>query len=345
MNHSKSKVRVATMGTGYFSQYQYNAWKRISEVELVGVYNRTISKADEFGKRYQIPLSSDDLPAMLKVLHPDLLDIITPPETHLEAIRGAARLGISAICQKPFCRNLEEATEAVRIAETAGIQLIVHENFRFQPWYRVIKMLLDAQRLGQIYGIKFSLRPGDGQGPSAYLDRQPYFQKMPRFLIHETAIHFIDVFRYLLGEVSAVCASLRKLNPAIAGEDAGLVVFDFVSGASGLFDGNRLSDHNAKNRRLTMGEMQIEGSKGSMFLNGDGSLFIRRHSSNDVENFAYAWCDRDFGGNCVFNLQKHVVDHLLFGKPLENTAAEYLTNISIEESIYASSSEGRRISV
>ena len=31
---------------------------------------------------------------------------------------------------------------------------------------------------------------GDGQGPRAYLDRQPYFQQMPRFLIHETAIHY-----------------------------------------------------------------------------------------------------------------------------------------------------------
>ena len=35
-------------------------------------------------------------------------------------------------------------------------------------------------------------RFGDGQGPRAYLDRQPYFQTMPRLLVHETAIHWID---------------------------------------------------------------------------------------------------------------------------------------------------------
>ena len=42
---------------------------------------------------------------------------------------------------------------------------------------------------------------------------------MEKFLVHETAIHLIDVFRFLLGEEpSAVYAALRRLNPAIKGE-------------------------------------------------------------------------------------------------------------------------------
>ena len=45
---------------------------------------------------------------------------------------------------------------------------------------------------------------------------------MPRFLIHETGIHLIDVFRYLLGEITGVFARLRRINPVIKGEDAGL---------------------------------------------------------------------------------------------------------------------------
>ncbi|MEO0763052.1 MAG: hypothetical protein AAFZ09_14815, partial [Pseudomonadota bacterium] len=60
----------------------------------------------------------------------------------------------------------------------------------------------------------------DGQGPDAYHARQPYFQRMPRFLVHETAVHWIDTFRYLMGEAETVYADLRRLNPAIAGEDA-----------------------------------------------------------------------------------------------------------------------------
>ena len=67
------------------------------------------------------------------------------------------------------------------------------------------------------------MRPGDGQCPRAYLDRQPYFQEMPRFFVFETGVHMIDVFRFLLGEVTGVFARLRRLNPAIRGEDAGLI--------------------------------------------------------------------------------------------------------------------------
>ena len=44
---------------------------------------------------------------------------------------------------------------------------------------------------------------------------------MPRFLIHETAIHLVDVFRFLMGEVAGVFARLKRFNPAVAGEDAG----------------------------------------------------------------------------------------------------------------------------
>ena len=49
-----------------------------------------------------------------------------------------------------------------------------------------------------------------------------------------------------------VYARLRGINPVIAGEDAGYIVFDYDSGATGLFDGNRLNDHVAANPRLSL---------------------------------------------------------------------------------------------
>ncbi len=104
----------------------------------------------------------------------------------------------------------------------------MHENFRWQPWYREAKRLIDSGTLGTLHSIAFRLRPGDGQGLDAYLDRQPYFQRMPRFLVFETAIHWIDTFRFLLGEVEAVAARLRRINPAIDGEDAGYIIFEFA---------------------------------------------------------------------------------------------------------------------
>jgi D-apiose dehydrogenase len=275
-------IRVAAVGTGYFSRFQYRAWARIPEVTLVGVCNRTLAAAQAFAVEFGIPFADNDLGRMLDITKPDMLDIITPPETHLAAIKLAAARNIDVICQKPFCQTLAEARQAVRIADEAGIQVVVHENFRFQPWHREIRRLLDGNLLGQVYQAAFRLRPGDGQGPGAYLDRQPYFQTMPRLLVHETAIHLIDTFRFLFGDVAGVFAALRKLNPVITGEDSGFILLDMENSVRCIFDGNRLSDHKARNRRMTMGEMLIEGERGVLALDGDGNISFRPHGSNDI---------------------------------------------------------------
>ena len=337
------KIRVATVGTGYFSRFQYAAWDRIEQAELVGICNRTLESANALAQQYDISGVYTNFEQMLDECQPDLVDIITPPETHAAYVRAAVDRGLDTICQKPFTSNLRDATELVDYIESKQSKVIIHENFRFQPWYQQIKKILERGELGQIYQVSYRLRPGDGQGPSAYLDRQPYFQQMPRLLVHETAVHFIDVFRYLFGEVESVYADLRRLNPAIQGEDAGLIVLEFDQGKRGVFDGNRLGDHRANNRRLTMGDLLIEGELGSVTLNGDAQILKRAHGQNEEENVNYSWADRDFGGDCVFNLQQHVVDHLLTGSTLMNTAQDYLQNLQIVEACYASSEQGKKL--
>lgn len=339
---SESPLRIAAVGAGYFSQFQYEAWNRLG-VEVAAVCSRTVESAEVVARRYGVPLSFTDFAEMLDAVRPDLVDIITPPETHLEYIRSAAERGLPIICQKPFTRSLEEAVEAVELAERAGVLLAVHENFRFQPWYAEIGKMIGSAAIGEVYQITFRLRPGDGQGEAAYLDRQPYFQKMDRFLVHETAIHLIDVFRYLCGEVGSVTAELSRLNPAIAGEDAGLILFKFENGSRGLFDGNRLCDHVARNRRLTMGEMLVEGAKGVIRLNGDGDLFIRAHGQNSERRVDYEWEDLGFAGDCVFRLQRHVVECIRNESRVTNSARDYLANLRVEDAVYRSNATGKRV--
>ncbi|MEM7718513.1 MAG: Gfo/Idh/MocA family oxidoreductase, partial [Pseudomonadota bacterium] len=256
--------RVGCIGAGYFAAFHYDAWARIEGVMPVASVDRDLARAKATGLN-----AYSDATAMLEAEKPDIVDIITPPPTHFEAIRTALahRPGV-IICQKPFCQGLDEARAAANMAASAGVPLVVHENFRFQPWYRRIKALIDAGEVGDVQQITFRLRPGDGQGARAYLDRQPYFQDMPRFLVHETAVHWIDTFRYLMGQPDRVFADLRQMNPVIAGEDAGTILFDQGNGRRAVFDGNRLLDHAATNTRCTMGEALVEGTEGTLTLAG-----------------------------------------------------------------------------
>lgn len=336
-----SRLRVAGVGAGYFSQFHYDAWTRMDDVELVGLCDLDAARASQAAARWSAPQSFTNAAEMLDRLKPDLVDIITPPAAHLSLIQLAAGRRINAICQKTFCLSLAEARQAVQTAEAARILLVVHENFRFQPWYGEIKRRLVSGELGQVYQATFRLRPGDGQGAEAYLDRQPYFQTMERFLVHETAIHFVDTFRFLFGEVAGVFADLRRLNPVIAGEDSGIVIFHHAGGVRALFDGNRLVDHPAQNKRLTMGEMIIEGERTVLRLDGDGNLFLRALHSNTWQPIAFEKSEAGFGGDSVYRLQRHVVDHLRGRGPVVNMARDYIANLVVEEAIYKSAASRR----
>jgi predicted dehydrogenase len=339
------RLRVAGAGAGYFSQFHLEGWRDIPGVEYVALCDPDEAKARALAQRFAIPRVFASAAEMLDAVRPDLFDIATPPATHAALVGEAATRRIATICQKAVAPSYAESVAIVLAAERAGIVLAIHENFRFMPHFREAKRLIGAGTLGALHSVAFRLRPGDGQGPHAYLDRQPYFQRMPRLLVYETAIHFIDTFRYLMGEVDAVYARLRRINPAIAGEDAGYIVFEFAGGATGLFDGNRLNDHVAKNTRRTMGEMWLEGSGGVLRLDGDARLWWKPHGGQEREHAYDRGREDTFGGGACGSLQRHVARHLLEGAPLENSGREYLANLAVQEAVYASAAQGRRIAL
>ena len=176
---------------------------------------------------------------------------------------------------------------------------MVHESFRFQPWHREIKRLLDARAIGErLHTLAFNSRPGDGWAPDAYLAQQPYFRQMRRFLVHETGIHFMNTFRFLGGEIGRVYAILKRLNPAIAGEDRGLLVFEFREGAIGVWDANRFNESNTTDPRYTFGEFLVEGDGGSLRLAQDGSLSIQPLGQPERPH-PYDHSRQGFAGDCV----------------------------------------------
>ncbi len=339
------RLRVAAIGAGYFSQFQYQGWRNLAAADCVALCNRDVAKGQALASRFGVAQVFGNARDMINKIKPDLIDIITPPATHMEYVALAAEYGIPVICQKPFGQSYAEALRLTETAQSAGIMLAVHENFRFMPWYREIRTLLDKGMLGDVHCVTFRLRPGDGQGARAYLDRQPYFQNMPRFLVVETAIHLIDTFRYLMGEVDAVYARLRRINPVIAGEDAGYIVFEFNGGATGLFDGNRLNDHVARNPRRTMGELWLEGSAGVLRLDGEARIWWKPHQRDEAEHAYERGPEDTFGGGACEALQRHVLRHMTEGTPLENSGRDYLANLCVQEAVYQSDASGRRVSM
>ncbi|HUE96793.1 MAG TPA: Gfo/Idh/MocA family oxidoreductase [Longimicrobiaceae bacterium] len=335
------RLRGVGIGAGYFSGFHYDAWNRVGGVEISAIADLDHGKAERVAERFGIPRVYADVREMLDEERPDFVDIITPPASHRSLCGAAAERGIDIICQKPLAPTLNEAEELVGATEAAGVRFLVHENWRWQPWYREIRSMLDEGTLGAAFSACFTLRLGDGWAEDAYLARQPYFREYPRLLMYETGVHFIDVFRYLLGEVTSVFARLRRLNPGIAGEDSGHVVLGFASGAMAILDANRYNEPETDDDpRYTFGTLRVDAAGGHLRLHPDGRLVVKRLGAPAYDH-AYEHPRQGFAGDSILGLQRHFVERLRSGAPFESEGSDYLRTLRVVEACYASAAEGR----
>jgi predicted dehydrogenase len=340
----QTPLKGVAVGAGYFAPYQFEAWSRIPEVKIAAVMDRDPERTREAARRFHIPRTYDSWQRMIDEEKPDFVDIITPPDTHEEMCAYAAARKVHIICQKPLAPAIETSRRIVENAAKAGVRFMVHENFRWQPWYRKMKQIRDTGQLGQFTHLFFRLRTGDGWGERAYLDRQPFFRDYTRLLIYETGVHFIDTFRFLLGEVEEVYANLRRLNPVIKGEETGQVFFRFANGATAIWDANRYNEIESPSPRFTFGELRLDAMKGHLTMDTESNIRLKPlgQPEHDVD---YQRANVNFAGDCVYPTQRHFVDCLLSGKEFETNGPEYLRTLAVVEAVYRSADTHQPIRV
>lgn len=334
------RFRGVAAGTGYFSQFHFDAWRRTEGADITAIAGLDPAQARATAARHGIAQVYGNVAEMLEREKPNFIDIITPPSTHLALVRLAAERGVDILCQKALAPTLDEAREIVSTAARRGVRLMVHDNFRFQPWHREAKKLLDDGAIGPLQSLSCRTRLGDGWGADAYVARQPYFRDMPQFLVFETGVHFIDVYRYLGGEIARVFARLRRLNPAIRGEDCGVLLFDFTSGAAGLWDADRYHEGMATDPRVTFGEFLLEGQNGSLRIDGDGAIFLRRLGALEMRH-DYVPSRVGFAGDSVAATLAHFIARLGDGAPFETSGDNYLRTLIVQDAAYISAASGR----
>ena len=339
---SRPPYTGVAIGAGYFAPFHYEAWTRIPEVEIVALSDRVEAKAAPIMARYGVPRYYADWHEMIDRERPDFIDVITPPDTHDAMCRYAAERGVHIICQKPLAPSYAVGRGIVECARAAGVRFMVHENFRWQPWYRAIKRIQAERIIGDFTHLAFSMRTGDGWGEDAYLARQPFFREYPRLLMYETGVHFVDTFRFLLGDVVSVFAQLRRLNPVIQGEDAGQVMLTFGSGATAMWDANRYNEVEAEFPRYTFGSLRIDATGGHLTMATDSAIRVKR-LGEPGRDWEYARRNVNFAGDCVYFLQRHFVDCLLSGREFESNGPDYLKTIEVVEAVYASAAQGQAI--
>lgn len=303
----------------------------MADAEIVAACDPDLSRAQAAAPKAYSTL--EDLLARERL---DFLDIATRPETHRDLVELAGARRVAVICQKPMAPSWEDAVAMTEAAERAGVPLMIHENWRFQPWYRTIKRILERHSVGDIVTYRFRIRKRDGHGEAPYA-AQPYFRQMPRLLIHETLVHPIDTARYLFGDIDSVYASMARRNPVIVGEDVAHLTVTHKSSLPGLIDGHRFTDLAADSPPL--GDAQFEGESGVIELTPEGHVQV---------NQSLVWENtvrEGYRGDSVRATQQHFIDCLRSGSAFETGARDYLKTFATVEACYQSGTTGRRATV
>jgi myo-inositol 2-dehydrogenase / D-chiro-inositol 1-dehydrogenase len=144
-------------------------------------------------------IASDDVDAVL---------VASPGATHEEYVLASIAAGKPVFCEKPLATT-QAACERILAAEMSGGRRLVQVGYmrRYDPAYRALKAVIDEGRIGAPTLIHAAHR-----NPAVPVN---YTSDMA---IIDTAVHDIDVTRWLLGEE---IAATRVLTPRRNGHLAG----------------------------------------------------------------------------------------------------------------------------
>jgi predicted dehydrogenase len=76
--------------------------------------------------------------------------ISTPAATHVTLTQQALRLGLAAVCDKPFALDAEAARATVQLAEQLKVLLTVYQNRRWDSDFLTLRELLAQDSLGTL---------------------------------------------------------------------------------------------------------------------------------------------------------------------------------------------------
>ncbi len=356
MGHSEQRtLKGALLGTGSIAQFHMPAWQAIREVEMVAVADTDLQRARAFASAHGVDPQRvySDHTRLLASETLDFVDVATPPHCHRDHVLAVAGAGVHVLCQKPFATSLADAQEMTLACRRAGVRCVVNENWRWRPWYREVKRLIDHGTIGTPRYAAFCYRGdevlprADGSLP-AVLERQQYAAQMPRLILLEWGIHLIDVLRFLLGPVDRVSAEMSRTSELVQGEDRATVTLRFATAAIGVIDiswGTPIDQQ----QRLVRGCYEpfvVEGDRGSVQLDfrpDDVFTVTDEHRRRKV-HLRQSPQDRMSAYQDSFRAtQQHFVTCLQTGAVAENEAEDNLHTLAIMLAAYAAADGGRTL--
>jgi predicted dehydrogenase len=227
---------------------------------------------------------------------------------------------------------------------TTGVRLMIHENWRFRPWYRAMRAEIDSGSIGRPVRLRIAHRDTRALRLDGYLS-QPYQATAPRLILLDIGCHLIDTARYLIGEVQTVSATIGRFGRWNVGEDIAMLSVYFAGGALGLFDMSWCAIPDLARPEWALNETVAEGSEGTLRLLTDGSLELVSPAGERERRTVPLPPDDEVYVDGYAATQRHFIKGLLSGKEHETRASDNLRTMEVVWAAYRSAEEGKTIAV
>jgi len=213
----------------------------------------------------------------------DIIDIVTPGDTHAEIAIAALNAGKHVLCEKPLANSVEEAeamADAAARAAERGVFAMVGFTYRRVPAATLARDLVAAGKIGEIRQVRASYRQdwlADAASPMTWrLDKK----LAGSGALGDIGAHAIDLAQFITGDriegVSGILQTIVGERPLLAearglsgtaSSETGTVTVDdvamftarFESGVLGSFEASRFSTG-----RKNALQVEVSGSKGSL---------------------------------------------------------------------------------
>lgn len=186
-------LRAMLVGVGGFGRRWVQVLSANPPVEVAALVDINPAALEEAAAKLNVAKECcfDSADKALKKVKADLLINVTPPAAHKPIALAAFKAGLHVLTEKPLADTPANCRAMVAAASRYRRKLMVSQNYRFAPWARTVRKLIDEKVLGALgsCSVRFYKRPDFGESYRVYM-------KYP--LLVDMSIHHFDLMRYCL---------------------------------------------------------------------------------------------------------------------------------------------------
>ena len=229
-------TKVALVGAGYWaSQAHLPALLSLDGVDVVGIADPDVTRAQALARAHGIPLAVASLETLLDQVRPEVVVIATPTETHAPLIMTAIAAGAAVFCEKPLTNGARSSADLATAVCGAAVHCTVGYSFRYAPALQALQRDLREGVLGEpwlleMFEYNAQFHPSLGKPVGWKGDPQ---QARAGALL-EYGSHLIDLAGWLAGAIEAVHTSFARVLPGARLDDIATLQLRFREPATGI---------------------------------------------------------------------------------------------------------------